>query len=81
MKSVLIRLQEYESQAREAEKNVIRIILDDPDTVVKCSIHELAQKAFHWKTARFWLFLKIVCRNVEFLPMKRLDLTAMRKRR
>lgn len=46
MKSVLIRLQEYENQAGEAEKNVIRMILNDPDTAVKYSIHELAQKAF-----------------------------------
>lgn len=46
MKSVLIRLQEYENQASSAEKNVIQMILKNPDMVVKCSIHQLAQEAF-----------------------------------
>ncbi len=46
MKSVLIRLQEYKKQASAAEKELIEIVLGDPDTVVKCSIHELAEKAF-----------------------------------
>lgn len=46
MKSVLIRLQEYENKASSAEKNVIRMILNHPDEVVEYSIHELAQKSF-----------------------------------
>lgn len=46
MKSVLIRLQEYENRASSAEKNVIEMVLKDPEAVVKFSIHQLAQEAF-----------------------------------
>ena len=46
MKSVLIRLQEYENQASPAEKEFIKTILSEPDMAVKCTIHQLAQKAF-----------------------------------
>lgn len=46
MKSVLIRLQEYGNQASAAEKELIRIILEEPDMVVGCSIHDLAEMAF-----------------------------------
>lgn len=46
MKSVLIRLQEYENKASAAEKDVIKMVLNHPETVMKYSIHQLAEQAF-----------------------------------
>lgn len=44
MKSVLIRLEEYEGHASNAEKELIKLIKREPETVVKLSIHELAKR-------------------------------------
>jgi len=46
MKSVLVRWQEYLSQASEAEKGVINYLLKEPEAVSTFSIHEFAQAAF-----------------------------------
>lgn len=46
MKSVLVRLQEYTSQATGAERGLIKFILDCPHTVVECNIHQLSEQTF-----------------------------------
>lgn len=46
MKSVLIRFKEYENKASTAEKEVVKMVLNCPETVMKYSVHQLAQHAF-----------------------------------
>lgn len=46
MKSVIVRLQEYEVQASTAEKEVICVLLESPESVMGCSIQELAKRTF-----------------------------------
>ncbi len=46
MKSVIVRLQEYEPQASTAERAVIRFLLKSPESVMGCSIRELSEKTF-----------------------------------
>lgn len=46
MKSVIVRLQEYEFQASSAERAVIRYLLENPEEAAGCSIHHLAEKTF-----------------------------------
>lgn len=46
MKNVLVRLQEYNSQANGAEKNLIRYLLEYPEETVKLSIHKLAEQTY-----------------------------------
>lgn len=46
MKSVLIRLQEYVGHASGAEKGAIKYLLEDPESAVKCNVHELAERTF-----------------------------------
>jgi DNA-binding MurR/RpiR family transcriptional regulator len=46
MKSVLIRLQEYAGHASGAEKGAVKYLLEKPESAVKCSVHELAERTF-----------------------------------
>lgn len=46
MKSVLVRIQEYADHGSGAEKGVIKFLLEDPESAVKCSVHQLAEKTF-----------------------------------
>ena len=46
MKSVLVRLQEYEGKASGAEKGVIGFLLEHPDEVPQLNIHELAEETY-----------------------------------
>lgn len=46
MRSVLIRLNEYQDQMTSAESGAVRYILEYPDAVVDMSAQELAEKAF-----------------------------------
>lgn len=46
MKSVLVRLQEYENQASGAEKSIVKILIENPEAVSNYSIHTLADEAY-----------------------------------
>lgn len=46
MKSVLVRLKEYESLASLTEQSVIRFVLDHPEDAADMSIHQLSEKSF-----------------------------------
>ncbi|MDO4326813.1 MAG: MurR/RpiR family transcriptional regulator [bacterium] len=46
MRSVLIRLNEYQDQMTSAESGAVQYILEHPDAVVDMSAQELAEKAF-----------------------------------
>lgn len=46
MKSVLVRLQEYEGKASGAEKGVVGFLLEHPDEVPQLNIHELAEATY-----------------------------------
>lgn len=46
MKSVIVRLQEYEPHASGAEKAVVHYLLEHPEDSAGCSIHQLAERTF-----------------------------------
>jgi len=46
MKSVIVRLQEYNSQASNAERGIIKYLLEYPEEVAGLSIHQLSKKSF-----------------------------------
>ena len=46
MKSVLVRLNEYQLQMTPAESKVVQLILTDPARAVELSVHQLAAQAF-----------------------------------
>ncbi len=46
MKSVLVRMSEYEHQASETEKGVIRTVLGNPQAAAQCNIHQLAALSY-----------------------------------
>lgn len=46
MKSVLVRLNEYQLQMTSAESKVVQLILTDPKRAVELSVHQLAAQAF-----------------------------------
>lgn len=46
MKSVLVRLNEYQLQMTPAESKVVQLILTDPGRAVELSVHQLAAQAF-----------------------------------
>ncbi len=46
MKSVLVRFQEYEAKASNAERLVVRFVLEQPEEAAACSIHQLAAASF-----------------------------------
>lgn len=46
MKNVLVRLQEYRSQANGAEKNLVRYLLEKPEEASGLSIHVLADRTY-----------------------------------
>lgn len=46
MKSVLVRLSEYQVQMTSAESEVVRYILHSPERAVECSVHKLAEQTF-----------------------------------
>ncbi|SET52928.1 MurR/RpiR family transcriptional regulator [Lacrimispora sphenoides] len=46
MKSVLVRLREYQKEMSVAETGVVRYLLDTPEQAVKLSVHALAEKGF-----------------------------------
>jgi len=46
MKSVIVRLQEYNSNASNAERGVIQYLLEHPEEVVGISIHQLSKRTF-----------------------------------
>jgi len=46
MKSVIVRLQEYNSNASNAERGVIQYLLEHPEEVAGISIHQLSQRSF-----------------------------------
>lgn len=46
MKSVIVRLQEYEKHASNAEKKFVEFLLKHPEQAVGCSIHRLAEMIF-----------------------------------
>ena len=46
MKSVLVRLNEYQVQMTPAESEVVQYILRNPEKAVDLSVHELAERAF-----------------------------------
>ena len=46
MKSVLVRLNEYQVQMTPAESEVVQYILHNPEKAVDLSVHELAERAF-----------------------------------
>lgn len=46
MKSVLVRLQEYEGKASGAEKGVVGFLLEHADEVPQLNIHELAEETY-----------------------------------
>lgn len=46
MKSVLVRFQEYEEKASNAEKPVVKFILEHAKAASECSIHQLAEVTF-----------------------------------
>lgn len=46
MKSVIVRLQEYNSNASDAERGVIHYLLEHPEEAAGISIHQLSTRAF-----------------------------------
>ena len=46
MKSVIVRFREYEPHASSAERGIIRYLLEYPEKVAGCSIHNLAETSF-----------------------------------
>lgn len=46
MISVITKLQDYSPKASETEKGIIEYILKNPESTVKCSIHQLSEKTF-----------------------------------
>lgn len=46
MKSVLVRLNEYQLQMTPAESKVVQLILTDPKRAMELSVHQLAAQAF-----------------------------------
>lgn len=46
MKSVIVRMQEYEANASNTEKGIIHYLLSHPDEVAGCSIRRLSEKTF-----------------------------------
>lgn len=46
MKSVLVRLREYQKEMSAAETGVVRYLMDTPEQAVKLSVHALAEKGF-----------------------------------
>ncbi|MEM1484488.1 MurR/RpiR family transcriptional regulator [Oscillospiraceae bacterium PP1C4] len=46
MKSVFVRLKEYQNQSSQVEESVLNFIIKNPEQVSAMSIHELASKTF-----------------------------------
>lgn len=46
MKNVIVRLQEYRSQASSAESEIIQYLLDHPERASKITIHSLAKETY-----------------------------------
>lgn len=46
MKSVLVRLEAYLPKASGAEKGVLKLLLESPESAVNCSIRQLADSSF-----------------------------------
>lgn len=46
MKSVLVRFQEYEAKASNAERTVVRFVLEQPEDAAVCNVHRLAAASF-----------------------------------
>lgn len=46
MKSVIVRLREYEDQASQAEKAVVRYIQEHPNEAAGMSVHQMAEKTY-----------------------------------
>ena len=46
MKSVIVRLQEYNSHASNAERGIIQYLLTYPEEVASISIHQLSKRSF-----------------------------------
>jgi len=46
MKSVIVRLQEYNSHASNAERGIIQYLLTHPEEVASISIHQLSKRSF-----------------------------------
>ncbi|MDO5399649.1 MAG: MurR/RpiR family transcriptional regulator [Eubacteriales bacterium] len=46
MKSVLVRMTQYQAQASMAEQGVLGFVLENPQQAAQSSIHQLAQQAF-----------------------------------
>ncbi len=46
MKSVLVRLKEYQMQMTPAESEVVQYLLHNPEEAIELSVHELAEKSF-----------------------------------
>lgn len=46
MKSVLVRLREYSSQASSTEKAIVKYILNNPQETVKQTVYSLAEKTY-----------------------------------
>lgn len=46
MKSVLVRFQEYEAKASNAERAAVRFVLEQPEEAAACNVHQLAAASF-----------------------------------
>lgn len=46
MKSVLVRLKEYQMQMTPAESEAVRYLLHNPEAAMELSVHELAERSF-----------------------------------
>ena len=46
MKGVLIRMNQYRTQASGAERGVLDCVLEDPEAAAQCSIHKLAELSY-----------------------------------
>lgn len=46
MRSVIVKLQDYIDKASETEKGIIKYLLRNPESAVKCNIYQLSDKTF-----------------------------------
>lgn len=46
MKGTIVRIKEYKNNANGAERKIVDFLLENPEQVVNCTIHELAEKTY-----------------------------------
>lgn len=80
MKSVLVRLQEYSQKASNAEKEVVKFLLENPEDAVENSIHQLAAATFSSPSTIVRLCHKIDFKGYKELQKSLLYELAMRKK-